>query len=507
MNKDKDNLFSISKILNQNEFRVFVIAIIVSLAAKGASLFPISYSSDDFFATFSSRNFDWFVGDGRFGWALLSELTYIIGAAPPFTNTFYTLLYMISLVIVGIIVCRIWRINDSMVLSTLVVLFISIHPYQAELFSFKVNALYNALSIFFAYIGLYYSELKLKTVLWTSFCVVVALSIYQISLSLIFTTLCLALVLEVPRQYTQNTSINWREIINNTKLWPRLITICSGTGLYLVINKAIQYVLHISPSDRFQFIHIENILPRLIEIKNVLIRIFILPEPLMPISLKIMLIILILLAVYFYVGKIFSKSLNKSTIVNLSVLTVLFIIATLSIIGVTSAIKSWWPVPRSLSAISFFWGGMIALAYITSGEKIRLLVVSLSIFVLFGFIGINNHIFTDQLRLNMRDFHKANRIIARMENNPDFTKIQRIAVVGGNWYYPSAIHTVEGDMNISAFSQPWSKISILKEISGYDFAYATPDEQKKAEEYCRGTLKWPEPGSVIISGNLCIVCL
>jgi hypothetical protein len=91
VNKDKDNLFSNSKILNQNEFRVFVIAMIVSLAAKGASLFPISYSSDDFFATFSSRNFDWFVGDGRFGWALLSELTYIIGAAPPFTNTFYDL--------------------------------------------------------------------------------------------------------------------------------------------------------------------------------------------------------------------------------------------------------------------------------------------------------------------------------------------------------------------------------------------------------------------------------
>jgi hypothetical protein len=321
-------------------------------------------------------------------------------------------------------------------------------------------------------------------------------------------TLCLALVLEVSRQLMNCNSVNWSQIIDSTKLRPRLITICSGLVLYVYLSKTIQYIFHVEPSSRFHFISLHDILPRLIELKNVLIRMFILPEPILPISLKIILAIIGILTLFICGWNILSKSPNKSKIINLSIVLFLLLIAALSIIGVALAVKVWYPAPRVLSAISFFWAGIIALAYLNTGKKIRLIVVTLSSIVIFGFIGINNHILTDQLRVNMRDFHKASRIIARMENNSDFKKIQRIAIIGENcWNYPSPIDTAQEDMNISAFSKPWSKVSILNELSGYNFAEATSDEQKKAEEYCRGTPKWPEPESLIINGYICIVCI
>jgi hypothetical protein len=107
----------------------------------------------------------------------------------------------------------------------------------------------------------------------------------------------------------------------------------------------------------------------------------------------------------------------------------------------------------------------------------------------------------------MRDFHKANRIIYKLENHPEFSRVQRVTIIGGDWNFPSAIDTAIGDMNISAFSKSWSKLNILKELSGYNFAQATENEQEKAEAYCSGAPKWPAPESLIIDGALCIICL
>lgn len=492
---------------SQTELKIFLLTMVVCVAAKGNALFQLSYSTDDFFSMLSPMNLNVYFMDGRFGWALLSTLNHSLGAVAPFTNTFFIFLYMACLVLAGLIVCRIWRITDNMILSTLVVLFINIHPYQAELFLFKVNAIYNAFSILFAYIGLYYSELKIKTIFLTSFCMSFALSIYQLSLNPIVITLCFAIVFEIFRQSINNNSFNWKQILHNTKLLPRMLTIWLGVFFYLIGNKVLQNILHTIPSERFQFISIYDILHRLIEIKDVLLKMFFLPEPIMPIALKVILAILAFLAIFVCTSKIFSENLNKGTMVNFLLVLVVLFISLMSIVGVPLIVKTWWPVPRVLSSIGYFWAGVISLAFFSASKKIHLIVVILSSIVLFGFAGINNHIYTDQVRLNMRDFHKANRIIYKLENHPEFSRVQRVTLIGGDWNFPSAIDTAIGDMNISAFSKSWSKLNILKELSGYNFAQATENEQEKAEAYCSGAPKWPAPESLIIDGALCIICL
>jgi hypothetical protein len=432
---------------------------------------------------------------------------YYLGVTAPLTNTFYLAIYICSLIWVGLIIVRLWRIPENILLNSLIVLLIAIHPYQAELFTFKSVPFYTSISLFLAFIGLYYSELKFKTIIWTSLFVAFALSIYQIFLNIISITICFSLIFEVFIQYRSNHSINWRKTIVETKLLPRLITTIGGVILYLAANKIVQYLLHITPTSRSQFISLHDISSRLAEVKALLIKVFTSPEPILPGALKILLFSLLLFAIIVSIEKIFSLRTNKNRLSSLVVFLVLLSAATLSIIGVILPMQDWWPVPRVLSAISIFWAGIVSLAYLNSGKLSRPMVVVLSSVVLFAFAGINNHIFTDQLRVNMRDFHKANRIIMRMENHPDFPKVKRVAIVGGSWAYLSPIYTAQSDMNISAFAPAWSKVEILNELSGYNFDRATPDEQKIAEGYCGKVSKWPDPDSVTINGGVFIVCL
>jgi hypothetical protein len=176
-------------------------------------------------------------------------------------------------------------------------------------------------------------------------------------------------------------------------------------------------------------------------------------------------------------------------------------------IGIQLLLHEWWPQPRVIAQTGMFWGGIFALTYHFSGRiGRRALLVFLTV-VLVSFLGLNDRIFADQHRLNMRDLAKANRIMARIETLPDHARIRNVVILGGSWRYDQPIHTAQGDMNISAFSQDWSRLSILNEISGNDFHEPALPLKAKAVAYCETAQKWPEPGSVISIETTAVVCL
>lgn len=131
----------------------------------------------------------------------------------------------------------------------------------------------------------------------------------------------------------------------------------------------------------------------------------------------------------------------------------------------------------------------------------------LSGFIVLSFIGTNNHIFQDQVRVNLRDIAKANRIISRLEAMPDFTQIAGVIVVGGQWTYLSPLKTVQGDMNISALFAEWSKLPLLNEVSGYNLQSAPPAVMEKAKGYCLTAPKWPSAQAVTRLDSFAVVCL
>jgi hypothetical protein len=176
-------------------------------------------------------------------------------------------------------------------------------------------------------------------------------------------------------------------------------------------------------------------------------------------------------------------------------------------IGIQLLLHEWWPTSRVLVQTGMFWGGMFALTYYFSGRLGRRVITIFLTVVLVSFLGLNDRIFADQHRVNMRDLAKANRIVARIEALPDHAGIRNVVVFGGSWRYDQPIRTMEGDLNISAFSPDWSRLSVLNEISGNDFHEPAPPLKAKAMAYCQTAQKWPEPGSVISIETTAVVCL
>ncbi len=128
--------------------------------------------------------------------------------------------------------------------------------------------------------------------------------------------------------------------------------------------------------------------------------------------------------------------------------------------------------------------------------------------MILSFIGIDNHLTVDQLRINRRDQAQANRIVARLEMLPEFRSLRGIAIEGGPANYQAGITGTDmHDMNVSAFSKPWSRLRVLIEVSGYDFQPAPASIQKAAATYCNGVPKWPAAQSVSSIESYGVVCL
>jgi hypothetical protein len=497
-------------VITGNEKTAFVVGLAGALIAKGAALFPLAYSVDDYSKVLSpERNalgIDFLIGQGRFGLALLSQLVFEFGIAPPFTNILYAVYYMATLIVVSLLLARLWRLSDDVVLISLLVLAVTLHPYQAELFIFRVSPFYVSTATLMAFTGLYYCDAKPGAIFLSSLCLTAALSIYQVAFNLIFVTFLFALIFELLRQLKEHSVVDWRQAALEVALWPRLAMLSSGLVLYLVSNKAVQFFFNVPPITRAQFLPLHDLQRRADDTVTVLKNLLMRPEPVLPMAVKILLGIIGCIALFQVTRTVLSDPRGKKKIFYLTAIISMLLIASLGIPGV-SLVAGWLDaVPRVLSAVSIYCGGLLAISYMYSGAQMRKAVIWLSIVLVIVFAGINNHIFYDQLRLNTRDRMKAARMVGRLESFGEFSQIKRLAITNSEAGYPSPIQSSQGGINNSAFIPSWSKVPLVKEISGYDFGMATGEEQQLAEKLCAAHPKWPHPESVFLRNDLAIIC-
>lgn len=490
---------------SKNEKFQFFLSILLLLMARGTTLFQLSYAVDDYVFMLGDTLYKELLSTGRFGWVLIAKFCELVGGASPLTNTFYTIVSILVFAWAGVIVCRIWNLPDKNKLLCLCVSSVLIlHPYHAELYTFKVCTIYISVALLLSLLSLYATSMALKPIVLTSLVFSCSLSIYQLQINYVFIVICLSVIIEISKQ-RGNRYINWKLLIADSKLIPRILTIFIGVILYVITNKIILNVMQLNPSNRAKFLPFNAVSSRLNEVYTSLVKILFIGEPVLPLTMKAIFIVVLLIALIMNMLQ-FIHSAEKSIL--FTVMMLMYISIFLGVFGVNIVSNGmWWPTPRALSGISIVWAGIVAILFISASnfnsEKIVLVPISV---MLFGFIGINNHILTDQLRVNMRDLKKANRIIARLESERSFSDLRRIAVVGDKWAYHSALTTVQGDLNISAFGASWAKVKILNECSGYAFKEATPNEIISANEYCNNSPKWPDHDSVHIEGELAIVC-
>jgi hypothetical protein len=495
--------------LSKSEQIVALLALAASLAARGLALLP-AYAIDDYVYLLSDHrrhSFEIALMQGRPGAAFLRELLRELDALPPASGLLGGIALTLTLVWVGIQVCRMWGIDRFQTLSCLVVLFICLHPYQAEVFTFRVAVLTLAVALGSAFYGINTCFHSRRAGITSVVAVTAALLTYQVVLNYLVMALFFSLVFFVARR----NGIGEPEAAD--PMWLRrvfrsqLITLSSAMVCSALVTFAIPPLFHVPLVERTELLNLSELGTRAVLAIERLFVMFALGEPVMPVATKWLLVVTplagLLVAALNSPAGAWRKLCRR--------LGIPFILASVgglpASLGIVLVLREWWPVPRVSPQVSLFWAGVFALAFLAATPLSRRLMLVLSSFILISFIGVNNHIFQDQLRVNLRDIAQANRIISRLEAMPDFPRIAGAVVIGGRWYYHSPLKTALGDMNISALSAEYSKIGLLNEVSGYNLQPAPRTVTEKARAYCSTAPRWPSPQAVTVLDLFAVVCL
>jgi hypothetical protein len=469
--------------ITKSEIITAIISVFVILIARGTNIFNLTYSVDDYQHTLDniSGSYSFFISQGRFGSVLIYEFLILFGIHPTDSFLFSGILSIVSFVVSGLIVVRLWKVNNCWKQITIILIFY-LHPYTSEIFTF--NAVKNVLyfNYFLGFIGLYIITNKKLNFISGVILIVFSLSIYQIILNALFTTLLISFILYLIDNSTNKKLFSFNNF-KKEKLYFTFLGLIISVFLYLIINKILLLLLHITPI-RQDFIGFSDINYRITQIIYLLNWIFFKDQSwFFPIATKYLILIIIIVS-FISLIRYFLKN-DKPNVFKMILSLILIILTLLSSIGVIIFLKDWYPVARTVSCISIFIGGILAITYkCINNIIIKKVLTGGILLLLFSFIGINNSVFADQIRINRRDAFKANRLITRLEMNPYFSKVKKIYVVSGYSNYRIPIRTMIEYLNMSAYGTEWSKTRIIKEVTGYDFSPLTADDQKKIEKYC-----------------------
>lgn len=477
--------------------RILLFSLFCLIISKGAALFDFGYSIDTYPLLITEGDTPYLIeiSQGRIGGVFLLWIFDILGIKGAFAYILGAILGYIAIGLMAFLLCKPFLTFDHQDLSpSLLAIAIAIcHPYLSEIFTFRGAALIHfSIALILGILGYLTIDNSIKKLIYGSILITIGLSIYQIFLNYLAITLLFSLLVSVRNN-------NEKERLHLISLdIKRLYGIMLGLALYFLILKISILISGVTNEGRSQFISLEDLPERLFIIKSTIIDIFY-GSRFSGFYYHYWFSLLILF--------LFISLLKTQTLSVIFISSILLISAMFSVIGLLALTKVYWAVPRTLSAAAFFISGCVAYSIRFSPKLIRRILIISSIIASIGYAGISNKIFVDQQRLNERDRSLANRIIMRFEVLPKFNEIKRIVIIGSKWGYPWGFDTVQGDLNSSAFTAPWSKLNILREISGYNFNEPIGEDVKNAQEFCKDKAIWPAIEAVSQKGDLGIVCL
>ncbi|MFH1812506.1 MAG: glucosyltransferase domain-containing protein [Pseudomonadota bacterium] len=493
--------------LSRSEAQAFLIAGAISLIAKGAALFPFAYASDTYVRILRPGLPPTPLSQGRFGQLILRNLFEAVGLVGPLPGTLYVAVALVCFLFVGIIICRLWGITRNSCLMVSVMSIIATHPYQADIFTFGEFSFFMAVSLLLSFVAMHHAGHGMVRGVVAVGLLVAALSLYQLVLNYVLMTLIFMLIFRVIPPGAGEPVRTWKDSLQDVRLVFRLSIIVVSMACYWTIFRVSLYFFPEPLEGRTQIGGLGDLANRFREVLDTFWLILGRDEPLMPVALKVIFGGLLVTGLILVIGRFWKRNAPASALGAFGVI-ILIGMAFLMILGITLPLVVWWPVPRTLSAVSVFWAGTAAMVYLLLREKAQKGLLVLLTLVLFCFAGINNSVWFDQLRVNMRDREMANRIVVKLESQPSFSSSMKLAVIGGHWGYPLPIRTATGDMNISAFHSDWSKINLIREVSGYAFADCTTEDIEVAKAYCERAAAWPHKlSTAILFNNVGVVCL
>lgn len=496
--------------------RIFLGTLLVTALAKGAAFLP-AYSIDDYFLVLQRPASAPMFRQGRFGQALLSQLLYLLQLEPPYSTLFFVAFGILASALLGTLIVRFWGFDRPGWMPVAAASFAANHPFTAEIFTFRTALASSMVAIALLSLLLVPRRWSLPLLGAGSVLFVFLLSIYQVVLHYCLMIVAMGAAFWLARYLKIGAAHGWparvtsllsaRRILRhrNTAL---LICASAGTAAYAALALVLFRALDLARLERSRLIPLDMLDERGELILQVLRFRLLQTSPLLTVFTKGMLLLVLgaALAGLLWRARPWSRPRAAALLAAAYALVAAALVWSL---GVIMVLQEFWPAPRVLSHMGIFWAGLLAIACLCLGPRLRMALAALSVLIVLSFIGASNRILHDQVRLNERDGLKASRIIGRLEAQPGFAENVPVAVIGrARGYYSLVYPTTDHDMNISALAPYWSVLWVLREISGYDLQ-PVPDEARRnaATAYCRGVQPWPGPESVIIRDGVAIVCL
>ena len=497
--------------LSVPERTLFLITLALSLLAKGIALLPYGHSVDSYpkLIALSAKPSDAggvfaeFLAQGRLGQWLLNQALATLGNLGPGGNTWNVFVSLCCFAAGAILLCRLWRIAPTGFAAIALAGVFAIHPYHAEIFTFREAALTVSLAVVCALAGITFAARPRPRFVVGSLLLFASLNLYQVAWNYAFLAVLIACLLEWVRNPDAPLIPSRRSPLTSAAA----VLACTTVAYFGFFKLSVRFLP--APTGelaRGALIPLSQLSNRLHELLRIFYSILLRPEPLMPVAIKWLLAALLGAAVAVLLRRALAQPSRRA--LDLLALPVFLGAALLGIAGIMIPIGGWMPVHRTLSAVSLLATGSLAVL-LAGSPRLRTAALASAGVLLFAFGGVNNFALHDQFRLNQRDSATAVRMIGRLEADPAFSPSQPLAVVGSLRHYPLRFFTSRdgSDVNVSALLQPWSKANLLREVSGYPLPDAPAEAFPAAQEYCRANAPWPAPGSVAMLQGMAVVCL
>ncbi len=502
--------------LRGSDLRAFLSVLAVTLLAKGAAFLP-GYSIDDYYLVLHEKPVTNPFAQGRLGEALVIELLRRLELETQGGRVVFVAFGILISAWLAVLIVRFWGVRPAGWLPVATAAIIAVHPFTTEVFTFRaaLGVIMGALALLAPL--LVHRQWSLAGVAAGACLFAFTLSIYQLVLQYCVMIVLMGIAVGLTRVLAVGAATGWPPRVRALLSWPRLrrnrnaaVMACAvlGTAGYVLVNAATARLLHVTPGKRFGFLSPDRAGERARAVLDVLRYRLLGPSPLVSPLAKGLLLLLLLAALAGLLIRARPWRLQGRSILLLATVATLLALAMAWTVGIAMVPETFWPVPRVMSHAGVFWAGTLAIAHGCSGTRARRVLGLISLLIALSFLGSDNRILSDQLRLNARDAAKASRIVARLEALPGFSGTGPVAVEGTAPGYPLGFSTHDMDMNLSAFGADWAKLAILREISGYELRAAdSPLQKETAAAYCRGVSPWPGPQSVTLQDGLAIVCL
>jgi Glucosyl transferase GtrII len=477
--------------------------LIVSFVSRAQSVFYPQYSVDGYNVAYSNyleNNWISFTL-GRYAEVILNYTRAQLGYIGVEVSGSSLIFAIILSTLTGLVFATLVFTRPTLVEAAIFIVIFTLHPFNSELFTFSDETLNISIAFFLAAIALYCAMNIRTRALAAAVSIplfVFSLAIYQTVIASVLTVCLLALAAQIS---DSKSDISIFRLYKSPPVQAFIIATFSVL-LYLLTTLPFAWMTGIPTDGHVDLSGIVHVKYKLKLLKAALGETLWPEEGLAPHLISNLLVVCLIGSAIFVVTPL----VRAKRFATAGILVCLFIAALLWSAGASVASEIDWLVPRKLVGFATFAAGLLMMGWRVASQKPRIVLGAAILVLCTSYIGSSNRVFYDQRRINLWDQQQANRIIARLETDRNFSQIRALAIIGKPGQQGN-LSTAIGDMNISALRYSWSKLGLILESSGYRFQKPTGAEEPQAIEYCKTADAWPAQESTTVLGEVGVVCL